>query len=423
MRYAVSFILIMILLLMFGCATVKQGYEDVTQKAKGAFSDEADQKPEVAEAPEDTAVVYKIKQFLPVKLAPSPAAKTVGKLYLDDKVTIDRETGRWFYVRQKDESGATVLEGWVVKDYVKRPPKSAPAEGENRGFVVDIENFLPVKTDPSKESKTIGKLYLGDKVAVDRQQEQWCYVARVDEENAMPLQGWVKKRYIEELTSREQTAGSMIELTYLREEGPSTSVHADDRHKDMKNRTKAEGAVAGAAVGALVGALVSDDKGKGALIGGVVGAAAGFAAGSYVAGRKEEYANDEEYLNAAIEEATRYNQEARQRNGTLEKVIAATEAEINVLKNKINDTTLRQNRAQENVRALTKIAKETEYRIAELQGLVKAQEEAINDIAEDTPHLKELQHEMEITRDQIEDLKDKRNQLETLLGEMAEQTV
>ena len=103
--------------------------------------------------------------------------------------------------------------------------------------------------------------------------------------------------------------------------------------------------------------------------------------------------------------------------------IKATEQEIKVLKHKINDTSLKQHRAQVNVRALTKISQETEQRIAELQGLVDAQEKAISDISEDTPHLKELQHEMEITRDQIIDLKEKRNQLETLMGEMAEQTV
>ena len=179
----------------------------------------------------------------------------------------------------------------------------------------------------------------------------------------------------------------------------------------------------GAAAGAAVGALVSDDKGKGALIGAAVGAAAGYAAGSYVADQKEKYATDEEYLNAAIEEATRFNLEARQRNDTLEKVIATTEQEIKVLKYKINDMSLKQHRAQVNVRALTRISQETEQRIAELQGLINSQEKAIGDISADKPQLKELQREMQITRDQIQDLKEKRNQLETLMGEMAEQTV
>ena len=36
---------IAVFLFTFGCATVKQGYEDVTQKAKDAFSDEKEQQP------------------------------------------------------------------------------------------------------------------------------------------------------------------------------------------------------------------------------------------------------------------------------------------------------------------------------------------------------------------------------------------
>jgi uncharacterized protein YcfJ len=219
----------------------------------------------------------------------------------------------------------------------------------------------------------------------------------------------------------------MIELTYMREAGSSTPVKEEDKHEDMKTRTKVEGTVAGAAAGAVIGALAGEAAGdeavKGAVIGAVVGAAAGYAAGSYVAGQKEKYANVEEYLSAAIEEATRYNLEAKQRNDTLQKVIAATEQEIKVLKYKINDISLKQHRAQVNVLALAKISQETEQRIAELQGLVDAQEEAIGDISADTPHLKELQREMQITRNQIQDLKEKRNQLETLMGEMAEQTV
>jgi hypothetical protein len=421
--YTILFILIVMIFLTFGCATMKQKYEDMTQKTKDVSAEE-EQKPVVAEEPEDLGVVHKIKQFLPVKLAPSAGAKNVGKLYLDDTVTIDREEGRWLYIRQKDEAGTILLEGWVVKNYIKRLPRKEIGVSENQGFVVNINNFLPVKTTPSRESKTIGNLYLGDKVTIDREQEQWCYVARIDEESTTQLQGWVKKSYVEKLTSNEQTAGSMIELTYMREQGSSAPAKDDDKHKDMKTRTKVEGTVAGAAIGAGIGALAGgDDAAKGAVIGAAVGAVAGYAAGSYVAGQKEKYANVEEYLNAAIEEATKYNLEASQRNDTLEKVIAATEQEIKVLKYKINDISLKQHRAQVNVRALTKISQETEQRIAELQGLVEAQEKAIVDIAEDTPHLKELQHEMEISRDEIKDLKEKRNQLETLIGEMAEQTV
>jgi DNA repair exonuclease SbcCD ATPase subunit len=302
-------------------------------------------------------------------------------------------------------------------------------ESENLGFVVDIKNYLPVKSLPSAQSATVGKLYLGDKVKIDSEQEQWCHIARLDQASKRELEGWVKKRYVEELPSHEQAAESLIDLTYIRGGGESSSMSSipEDKHKDMKTRTKVEGTVAGAAAGAAIGALAgkvtSDDAVKGAMVGAAVGAVAGYAAGSYVAGQKEKYANDEEYLNAAIEEAARYNREAEARNDTLQEVIAATEQEITVLKHKIGEFSVRQQRAQANLRVMTRISQETKQRISELEGLVGAQEEAISDISKDTLQLKELENEMQITRDQIQDLKEKRNQLENLMGEMAEQTV
>jgi hypothetical protein len=426
-RYTILFISMLMIFLKFGCATVKQGYKDVSQKAKGVFAEEKEQKPVVTEASEDLGVVCKIKQYLPVKLAPSPGAKDVGKLYLDDTVTIDSEEGRWFYIRRKDEAGTTVLEGWVVKDYIKRLPTMGAGVSESQGFVVNINNYLPVKSAPSVESKTIGRLYLGDKVRMEEEQEQWCHIARMDPARTMKLEGWVKGKYVEELSSDEQAAESLIDLTYIRGGGSSVSPTQDDKHKDMKTRTKVEGTVAGAATGAALGALAgkatSDEPVKGAVVGAVVGAAVGYAAGSYIAGQKEKYANDEEYLNAAIEEASRYNREAEARNDTLQEVIAAAEQEIKVLKYKIGEISLKQQRAEANISVLNRISQETEQRIAELQGLVDAQEDAISNISKDTPHLKELHNEMQITRDQIRDLKEKRNQLETLMGEMAEQTV
>ncbi len=78
-------------------------------------------------------------------------------------------------------------------------------------------------------------------------------------------------------------------------------------------RTKAEGtgfgALLGAAAGAGIGALAGGGDGAliGAAAGAALGGAGGYAAGSYVAERKQEYANEEDRLDGEINVVVKLN--------------------------------------------------------------------------------------------------------------------
>ena len=103
-------------------------------------------------------------------------------------------------------------------------------------------------------------------------------------------------------------------------------------------KTKTQGTVFGAGIGAglgaLLGAAVGGKEGaaKGALLGGALGAAGGFAYGNHVAGKKEKFANQEDYLNAVIAEAEKVNQETRQYNVSLRRDINKLEDETRHVK-------------------------------------------------------------------------------------------
>ncbi|MDR0882729.1 MAG: hypothetical protein LBP55_09360 [Candidatus Adiutrix sp.] len=83
-----------------------------------------------------------------------------------------------------------------------------------------------------------------------------------------------------------------------------------------RTRTQTEGTLAGAGVGAAIGGLIGALTGNrntalaGAAIGAGVGALGGLAYGTHVANKKAEYATEEEWLNACIQEAQSANQAA-----------------------------------------------------------------------------------------------------------------
>ena len=87
-------------------------------------------------------------------------------------------------------------------------------------------------------------------------------------------------------------------------------------------KTQKQGAVGGAAIGALAGGLIGGDW-QGALIGAAIGGAAGLAYGTHVAGKKADYANTENYLDAVIAEASRVNTEAYAYNNKLKGQVSA----------------------------------------------------------------------------------------------------
>ena len=93
--------------------------------------------------------------------------------------------------------------------------------------------------------------------------------------------------------------------------------------KDDRTRTQTEGTLvgagAGAAVGAGIGALAGGGRGAiiGAIIGAVVGGATGYGVGTHIANKKAEYASEEDWLDACLQDAQARNEQLKTHNANL----------------------------------------------------------------------------------------------------------
>ena len=87
------------------------------------------------------------------------------------------------------------------------------------------------------------------------------------------------------------------------------------------NRTRAEGAIGGAVIGGLLGLAIGGDS-KGALIGAALGTGVGLIVGNEIAKRKQQYASEEDFLDAEIASAKEYNATAVAYNNKLRRDIA-----------------------------------------------------------------------------------------------------
>lgn len=123
--------------------------------------------------------------------------------------------------------------------------------------------------------------------------------------------------------------------------------------KDDSARTKTEGTMIGAGVGAVVGAglgaLIGGKKGAllGAAAGSAVGAAGGFAYGNHVAGQKEKYAKEEDWLDACVAQARAVNQDLTLYNEDVSAMITNTKNQTTVLKEKQKNARNRQMKMKE----------------------------------------------------------------------------
>ena len=98
-----------------------------------------------------------------------------------------------------------------------------------------------------------------------------------------------------------------------------------------RQQTTGQSAGLGAVFGAVTGAVIgnqSGDAAQGALIGGLAGAAAGALYGNHVANKKEEFANQEDYLDACLAQAESVRVETAKKNATLLAEIAALDEQV-----------------------------------------------------------------------------------------------
>ena len=101
-----------------------------------------------------------------------------------------------------------------------------------------------------------------------------------------------------------------------------------------QQQTTAQGAGIGAGIGAGLGAIIGHQSGsgaEGALLGGLIGGAAGALYGNHVAGKKADFASEEDYLDACAAQAQKVHDEALQQSEALQTEIARLDTEVEAL--------------------------------------------------------------------------------------------
>lgn len=446
----------LILSLSFGCSTIQQ--PSVPEKKQEIPVQSTDETKNLAAPPrsEELGRVINIKNNLRIRSEPSTKGRVIGSLFPGDEVFIHQELNEWYKIRPKDQAGKKMSEGWVSKKYIERLApseqlshvsdseveaaesssekkgkvgfldsvtglwdKATKNKDENAGFVVNVNDVLPVKSKASLGAKSIDQLYLGDKVIVERDEKLWFYVSRADEKGESKPLGWVEHKYIDKLGPKEH-AQSITELAYIRAENTAD----DAKIQEMKSRTVGQAMLLDAALGAGVGALQQSVSGgdisKGALVGAGIGAVSGAIVGNYVANRRKEFKTEETYLDACILESMQANLGARKQLYKLEHAIAATGQEIRVINDNIEDINIKKYRIEMTLKTLEKIRKDTDSEIRNLDRQVNAQQTAFKEVSEGAEKLTNLQQEVEITKQQIRELKKMRDELIRLEGKFGD---
>lgn len=301
-------------------------------------------------------------------------------------------------------------------------PVAAPAPPPRQtGHVVNVKKELPVRTEPSLKAKQVGKFKPGETVYVDAEQDDWYSIASTSDMAGSPLQGWVQQKFIEKdpvIIPSPPPAPSPP---------PQAAQGAKKDLSGMKTRTALEGLGGGAAIGAALGAIAAAATGQdiaaGAAIGAVIGGAGGLAYGTYVANQKEKYAKEEDYLEACSLEAMRYNREARATNQALVKYVAEAKQRIEVLREQIRADATNKKIAEKEAGKLQKKRAELDKMISNFEGQVNAQEKAIAGASSQSQKCTELQQNVQVTREELDKLRQQREELVNLTTKMNELTV
>ena len=139
------------------------------------------------------------------------------------------------------------------------------------------------------------------------------------------------------------------------------------------NQTMAEGALVGCLAGTIIGILASNrHQGKGAAMGCAAGAAVGGATGYAVASQQESYANEEERLNAKIDDVKADNQRLAGLIGSSRQVIASDKATIAALDKKLAEGKITADTAKQEI---AKVDNNIKYLTQTVANLKKRQEE------------------------------------------------
>lgn len=184
-------------------------------------------------------------------------------------------------------------------------------------------------------------------------------------------------------------------------------------------RTEQEGALFGAVVGGLLGAALGDDnRGQAALIGALIGAGVGYAVANEVAERKEQYATEEDFLDAEVSSAQDLNFTAGQLNANLQQDIDRLEVQTLALRTEYDAGRVAQSRLQSEREAvkskiastdsvLDDLSKEHEIKVA-------IYEEQLQKRGVDDVQVEQLEHEIALLKENIDELNQHSQQLASI---------
>jgi hypothetical protein len=198
--------------------------------------------------------------------------------------------------------------------------------------------------------------------------------------------------------------------------------------QDDGTRTKAEGAGTGAAVGAVLGAVIGQVIGGdteatllGAAIGGAIGGAGGYAYGSHVAGQKEQYAKEEDWLDACISEAKTSNATLVAYNAELSKQIATLRSEAETLQKQEQNAKGRRTKLAKKQAETEELLQHAKEELAASQAGLAAQEEVVAQARQDgmADYATTLDSELETLKANIRELEKRTEELASISASMA----
>lgn len=199
--------------------------------------------------------------------------------------------------------------------------------------------------------------------------------------------------------------------------------------KDDSQRTQAEGATAGAAGGAVFGAIlgqvIGGDTGAtllGAAIGGAVGGIGGYAYGDHIAGQKEQYSNQEDWLDACIAEAQKKNRELEDYNQNIVQQIAQLREETEALQARTTEAETRKAKLFEKKERVDQLLAAADTELASAKAELEAQNSVITEVKQEgqSDFTQSLDSEIELLKANIKDLE---NQTEVLASMSASMSV
>lgn len=194
------------------------------------------------------------------------------------------------------------------------------------------------------------------------------------------------------------------------------------------DRTRAEGTGMGAAVGAGLGALLGQAIGGdteatilGAAIGGAVGAAGGYMYGDHVAGQKEKYASQEDWLDACIAEAKQSNREIRDYNLQLSEDIAALEKSNATLQKSYSSQSDKKKQMLAQKNKADSLLKNAQAELEEAKHALGAQETVVADAKQSgqNDYAKTLDSELAAMRKNIKELERRTEALASFSASMS----